>query len=71
MYEVAMHNRIHDLVIDLAVQCTCPGVVGDGTPCMCAEFLGLASNRYGPAGDGNTVVSAHYDNSLESSLIDF
>ena len=24
-YEVAMHNRIHDLVIDLAVQCTCPG----------------------------------------------
>ena len=23
-----MHNRIHDLVIDLAVQCVCPGPWG-------------------------------------------
>ena len=60
-----MHNRIHDLVIDLAVQCTCPGpgAMGDGAPCVCAEFLGLAIGT-GRAGDENTVVSAHYDNSL-------
>ena len=37
-----MHNRIHDLVIDLAVQVYMSGAVGDGTPCMCVEFLGLA-----------------------------
>ena len=34
------HNRIHDLVIDLAVQC--PGPWGTAQPCVCAEFIGLA-----------------------------
>ena len=34
-----MHNRIHDLVIDLDVPCTCPGPWG-------TEHQ--ASNRYGP-----------------------
>ena len=40
-----MHNRIHDLVIDLAVQC--PGPWGTAHR-VCAEFLGLSGNRYGP-----------------------
>ena len=46
-----MHNRIHDLVIDLAVQCTVSGAVGTAHH-VCAEFLGLASNRYGPGRAG-------------------
>ena len=41
-YEVAMYNLIHDLVINLAVQCTCPGPWGRRTVYVCAEFLGLA-----------------------------
>ena len=63
-----MHNRVHDLVIDLAVQCMCPGAMGDGTPCVCVGFLMLAIVM-GQTGDGNTMVSAHYDNSLESRLV--
>ena len=52
-----MHNRIHDSVIDLAVQCTYSGP-GDDTPPVCAEFLG-------PEIGWSTVVSAFYDNSLD------
>ena len=48
-----MHNRIHDLVIDLAVQVY---VSGPGTAHqVCAEFLGLA---IGTGWGGNTVVLA-------------
>ena len=66
-----MHNRIHDLVIDLVVKCTCPGPWGTAHGvCVCAEFLGLAlGTRTSRARDGNTVVCEHYDNSLESRLV--
>ena len=40
-----MHNRIHNLVIDLAVHAAymyVSGAMGDGTPSVCAEFFGLA-----------------------------
>ena len=43
------------------------GREGWRTMCVCAEFLGLATGT-GRARDGNTVVSAHYHNSLESRL---
>ena len=61
-----MHNRILDLVIDLAVQCIRVQGRGGQLHHVCAEFIGLAIGT-GRARDGNTVVSAHY-NSLESRL---
>ena len=60
-YEVPMHNRIHDLVIDLTVvQCT-----GPGTAHQCVCELNFPGSR---AEGGNTLESAHYDNILESRL---
>ena len=42
-----MHNRIHDLVIDLACTVYVSGAVGDGAPCVCvrAEFRGKCALR--------------------------
>ena len=42
MYKVAMQNRIHDSVIDLAVQCTCVEYVDHIREwrTVCAEILG-------------------------------
>ena len=62
-YEVAMRNRIHDSVIDLAVQCNVCGA-GVGATAVCAEFLGLEKSVRGES----TVVSAHYDKRLWSRL---
>ena len=35
MYKVAMHNRIHDSVMNLDVQCTRVGPAGNGAPAVC------------------------------------
>ena len=44
MYEVAMHNRTHDLVIDMySAVCMC-GPYIRGQRILCAEFWGR--NRY-------------------------